>query len=84
MNQRIGDARVSTDDQHPNLPRNTLTRGEVRRGYQEGTSGKNTTKLELGQYCKAFRAGDTLVGWRLDNPGRNLPRWGRAYLSLDS
>jgi DNA invertase Pin-like site-specific DNA recombinase len=41
--------------------------------YEEAASGKNTVRPELEQCCKALRAGDTLVVWRLDRLGRSLP-----------
>jgi len=73
MNQRIGYARVSTDDQHLDLQRDALTQGGCGVIYEEAASGKNTTRPELEQCRKALRAGDTLVVWRLDRLGRSLP-----------
>ena len=73
MNQRIGYARVSTDDQHLDLQRDALTQGGCSVIYEEAASGKNTIRPELEQCRKALRAGDTLVVWRLDRLGRSLP-----------
>ena len=73
MNQRIGYARVSTDDQHLDLQRDALTRAGCSAIYEEAASGKSGARPELGQCRKALRAGDTLVVWRLDRLGRSLP-----------
>ena len=73
MNQRIGYARISTDDQHFDLQRDALTRAGCSIIYEEAASGKNATCPELEQCCKALRAGDTLVVWRLDRLGHSLP-----------
>lgn len=72
MNQRIGYARVSTDDQHLDLQRDALQQAGCGVIYEEAVSGKNTARPELEQCRKALRAGDTLVVWRLDRLGRSL------------
>jgi DNA invertase Pin-like site-specific DNA recombinase len=72
MNQRIGYARVSTDDQHLDLQRDALAKARCGVIYEEAISGKNTARPELEQCLKALRTGDTLVVWRLDRLGRSL------------
>ena len=83
MNQRIGYARVSTDDQHLDLQRDALQQAGCCVIYEEAASGKNTTRPELEQCRKALRAGDTLVVWRLDRLGRSLPDLVRIVTDLE-
>ncbi len=73
MNQRLGYARVSTDDQSLDLQRDALRLAGVDSIYEEAASGKTAVRQELDHCLKALRAGDTLVVWRLDRLGRSLP-----------
>ncbi len=73
MKQRIGYARVSTDDQNLDLQRDALKKAGCTVIYEEAASGKSVARPELDQCRKALREGDTLVVWRLDRLGRSLP-----------
>ncbi|MGB6241651.1 MAG: recombinase family protein [Castellaniella sp.] len=72
MNQCIGYARVSTDDQHLDLQRDALQRAGCVQIYEETASGKNVQRQELARCLKALRPADTLVVWRLDRLGCSL------------
>jgi DNA invertase Pin-like site-specific DNA recombinase len=83
MNQRIGYARVSTDDQNLDLQRDALHLAGVESIYEETASGKSAGRLELEHCLKALRSGDTLVVWRLDRLGRSLPDLVRIIAELE-
>lgn len=83
MNQRIGYARVSTDDQNLDLQRDALRLWGVQSIYEEMASGKSAGRPELNQCLRALRAGDTLVVWRLDRLGRSLPDLVRIVEELE-
>lgn len=69
MNQRIGYARVSTND----LQRDALTRAGCGVIYKKTASGKNAAHPELDQCKTALWAGYPLVVWQLNRLGRSLP-----------
>lgn len=83
MNQRIGYARVSTDDQNLDLQRDALHLAGAQSIYEEMASGKDGERPELGHCLKALRTGDTLVVWRLDRLGRSLPDLVRIVAELE-
>ena len=68
----IGYARVSTNEQNPELQLDALTSAGCERLYQESKSGSSRERPELVRCLDSLREGDTLVVWRLDRLGRSL------------
>lgn len=83
MKQRIGYARVSSDDQSLDLQREVLKQVGCGGIYEDTASGRSTVRPELERCCKALQAGDTLVLWRLDRLGRSLPDLVRIVTELE-
>lgn len=72
MAQKIGYARVSTQDQDLSLQIDALKRVGCSQIYEEKVSGKRADRPELINCLKAMRTDDTLVVWRMDRLGRSL------------
>ncbi len=68
----IGYARVSTQDQNPQLQIDALNKVGCEEIFQEKLSGKTKERPELEQCLRMLRKGDTLTVWRLDRLGRSL------------
>ena len=69
----IGYARVSTEEQNPDLQRNALERAGCARVYEDwGISGATASRPGLTKAMRSLRTGDTLVVWRLDRLGRSV------------
>ncbi|MGJ8678295.1 MAG: recombinase family protein [Akkermansiaceae bacterium] len=69
---KIGYARVSTDEQSPELQIDALKSAGCERIYVDTVSGAKSDRPELEQLKSILRKGDTLVVWRLDRLGRSL------------
>jgi DNA invertase Pin-like site-specific DNA recombinase len=69
----IGYARVSTQDQTPNLQQDALKAAGCSRIFTDTASGAAKERLGLTEAISYCREGDTLVVWRLDRLGRSLP-----------
>lgn len=90
--QRIGYARVSTDDQDMALQLDALAKAGCDRFFSEKVSSRKAHRQQLSECIKTLRQGDTLVVWRLDRLGRsmmelmeivnNLADWGVGFVSL--
>ncbi|MDX9708505.1 MAG: recombinase family protein [Trichloromonas sp.] len=69
---RIGYARVSTQDQDPQLQLDALAQAGCEDIFSEKQSGASKERPVLNQCLRHLRKGDTLVVWRLDRLGRSL------------
>ncbi len=68
----VGYARVSTQDQKPELQLDALRRADCERIFEEKTSGAQRDRPELKAALDYLREGDTLVVWKLDRLARSL------------
>lgn len=68
----IGYARVSTQDQNPQLQIDALKKCHCEEIFEEKISGKNKNRPELENCLRMLRKDDVLIVWRLDRLGRSL------------
>jgi DNA invertase Pin-like site-specific DNA recombinase len=72
MKMLIGYARVSTQDQNPELQHDALTQAGCEKIFTEKASGAQRDRPELKAALDYMRPGDTLVVWKLDRLARSL------------
>jgi DNA invertase Pin-like site-specific DNA recombinase len=68
----IGYARVSTQDQNPELQVDALERAGCEQIFQEKITSKLKERPELSQCLRMLRKGDVLIVWKLDRLARSL------------
>lgn len=68
----VGYARVSTQDQKPELQIDALQDTGCERIFEERASGAQQSRPELEAALNYLREGDTLVVWKLDRLARSL------------
>lgn len=68
----IGYARVSTNDQNPELQIDALKKAGAEQVFQEKFTGTLKERPELSQCLRMLRTGDVLVVWKLDRLARSL------------
>ena len=68
----VGYARVSTQDQNPELQLDALKGAGCERLFEEKASGAKRDRPELAAALSFMRNGDALVVWKLDRLARSL------------
>lgn len=71
--ERIGYARVSTEEQNLDMQVAALDRAGCLRVMSEKLSATSKRRPELDEAIKNLRPGDTFVVWRLDRLARGIP-----------
>ena len=69
---KIGYARVSTDDQNPDLQLAALRLEGCERIFTDKATGAHVKRPALAKCLKILKDGDTLIVWKLDRLGRSL------------
>ena len=80
----LGYARVSTNEQDPQLQLDALEQVGVDRIYTDHSSGAATARPQLDDMLLTARRGDTIVIWRLDRLGRSTKHLLELTADLDA
>jgi DNA invertase Pin-like site-specific DNA recombinase len=80
----VGYARVSTQDQNPDLQRDALAAAGCARVFEDAVSGASAERPGLTQAIDYVRDGDVLVVWKLDRLGRSLPHLIETVAGLEA
>lgn len=68
----VGYARVSSNDQNPQLQLDALTAAGCEKVFEEKASGAQRDRPQLIATLEFMRSGDTLVVWKLDRLARSM------------
>ncbi len=80
----VGYARVSTQDQKPELQLDALTAAGCEKVFEEKASGAQRDRPQLQAAIDYMRAGDTLVVWKLDRLARSMKQLIETVEGLDA
>jgi len=79
----VGYARVSTQDQKPELQLDALTSAGCEKVFEEKASGAQRDRPQLIAAIDYMRSGDTLVVWKLDRLARSMKQLIETVEGLD-
>ena len=79
----IGYARVSTQDQKPELQLDALKAAGCEKVFEEKASGAQRDRPQLTAAVEYMRQGDTLVVWKLDRLARSMKQLIETVEGLD-
>ena len=79
----IGYARVSTQEQNPEMQLDALDRADCEKIFTEKASGAQRDRPQLKAALEYMREGDTLVVWKLDRLARSLKQLIETVESLE-
>jgi len=79
----VGYARVSTQDQKPELQLDALTAAGCEKVFEEKASGAQRDRPQLTAAIEYMRQGDTLVVWKLDRLARSMKQLIETVEGLD-
>ena len=79
----VGYARVSTQDQNPDLQLDALAAAGCEKVFTEKRSGAAQDRPELAAALAYIREGDTLVVWKLDRLARSMKQLIETVEQLD-
>ena len=80
----VGYARVSTQDQNPDLQRDALAAVGCVRVFEDAASGARAERPGLAEALDYVRHGDVLVVWKLDRLGRSLSHLIETVAALEA
>lgn len=83
MAMLVGYARVSTQDQNPELQKDALEAAGCAKLFMEKASGSQRDRPQLQAALDYMREGDTLVVWKLDRLARSLKQLIETVESLE-
>ncbi len=81
--QKVGYARISTQDQNLDLQVDELKKSGCKRIFSDKVSGAKTERKGLKKALDYLREGDVLVVWKLDRLGRSLKHLVEIIASLE-
>ena len=80
----VGYARVSTQDQKPELQLDALSAAGCEKIFEEQASGAQRDRPQLAAAIDYMRSGDTLVVWKLDRLARSMKQLIETVEGLDA